>query len=100
MSGSEDRDVGDVDHGEAGLAMNPGPPLGLPELPRVEDALPIGTRVVKINSAPLDHHQNGALATVHGVFSHDGYVFGYKIEWDDAPGTPFFIAPIQRVKPL
>ncbi len=60
--------------------------------------IPFGTRVQKINSKPEDHHRDGATARVLNAIgpaeesSGAGGTYGYIIEFDDAPGSRYFIA--------
>jgi hypothetical protein len=68
-------------------------------------ALRNGTRVEKSDFRPTDAHQIGAKATVLGSLGPIEYegipqVFGYFLEWDDAPGIPAFVAGnrIRKVK--
>jgi hypothetical protein len=64
----------------------------------MEQPLPRGARVEKINSKPGDTHLDGALARVlekvGPALPESGApgTYGYFVEWDSHPGIPVFIA--------
>lgn len=83
-----------------------------------EGRLPKGTRVRKINSAPEDTHQDGALGVIVGAWGplsaseraeliialakkgiNDDIECMYWVEWDDIPGIPVAIADY-RIVPI
>lgn len=55
------------------------------------DAIPNGTRIVKIVTEPGDSHKNDAEGVVLGSMEAGGMT-GYFVEWDDGPKIACFVS--------
>jgi hypothetical protein len=66
--------------------------LGLFTRHQMADAIPNGTRVVKVRTDAGDAHPLGSLATVLGSMGHPKVGNGYFVEWDARPRWAVFVA--------